>query len=183
MSCMKGAKQIVCFYNLLLLLEILEDLTCYPLSVFKFPALTSKVHHWGSNLEAQLHFSWCTIQLRQECKVNISNRALSYRYIHFSGDQRGFNRESVLVISSGFSTMILSKLTVWRLDRDTDLRGGVLFGLNVFPKNGIFSDLLRSCVQDSATMIALASYEEQLSVASVCLSLLTVDHTELMLGG
>lgn len=41
-----------------------------------------------------------------------------------------------------------TKLTVWRLERDADLRGGIFFGLNVFPKRGIFSDFLRSCEQD-----------------------------------
>lgn len=44
------------------------------------------------------------------------------------------------------------KLTVCRLDRDADFRGGIFFGLNVFPNSGIFRDFLRSLTKDGTSM-------------------------------
>lgn len=37
--------------------------TCYPLSIFKFPCLTSKIHGRRSIFKTQFHFSCWTIQL------------------------------------------------------------------------------------------------------------------------
>lgn len=42
------------------------------------------------------------------------------------------------------STSLVERSNAWRLDKDAHLRGGIFFGLNVFPKRGIFSDFLRS---------------------------------------
>lgn len=53
---------------------------------------------------------------------------------HISGRINKNREESVIRVIS-------LSLTVWRLERDADFRGGVFLGLNVLLKNGILVKL------------------------------------------
>lgn len=123
--------------------------TYYPLSIFKSPCLASQIHGRRSMFKAQLHFSCWTIQLTEDSQKQLlsirhnstfwARTSFSRPCVSFHGI---FNKEST---AAETQSQKCSELTVWRLDKDADLRGGIFFGLNVFPKNGIFSDILISC--------------------------------------
>lgn len=79
-------------------------LTCYPLSIFKFPALASNIHHRRSIFEAQLHFSRWTIQLKIQDKNNSSF------FLHVIFLRKSFKPSSCVYFLKMFACNIILKL-------------------------------------------------------------------------